>query len=85
MTLEPLVREKYNNIKEWGKAIFAPKKFKSKRKVTIAIILPPELEDRDGEQNKPVIIAEETVSNLLFYLDCNKSITPDGIHSRALK
>lgn len=29
----------------------------------------PELEDRDGKQNKPPIIQEETFSDLLLHLD----------------
>ena len=45
---------------------------------------PPELEDRDGEQNKLTITQEETLSNLLPHLDCHKSTGPDKIHPRAL-
>jgi len=43
------------------------------------------LEDREGEQNKTLIIQEAAVSNLLFYLDTYKSIGPDGIHPRVLR
>jgi len=39
---------------------------------------PPELEDRDGEQNKPLIIQEEAVNNLLPHLDTHKSMGPTG-------
>jgi len=42
----------------------------------------PELEDRDGEQNKPPIIQDEGVNNLLCHLDTQKSMGPDGIHLR---
>lgn len=41
---------------------------------------PPELEDRDEEQNKPPTIKEETVSDLLLHLDCHKPMGPDGSH-----
>ncbi|KAK4824014.1 hypothetical protein QYF61_009605 [Mycteria americana] len=44
--------------------------------------LPPELEDRDGEQNEAPIIQGEMVSNLLHHLDKHKSMGPDGIHPR---
>ena len=33
----------------------------------------PELEDRDGEQNKPPIIQEEAVNDLLHHLDTHKT------------
>ncbi|KAK4824311.1 hypothetical protein QYF61_013056 [Mycteria americana] len=45
----------------------------------------PELEDRDGEQNKPPIIQEEAVNDLLCHLDTHKSMGPDGIHLRVLR
>ncbi|KAK4831655.1 hypothetical protein QYF61_018622 [Mycteria americana] len=48
-------------------------------------IQPPELEDRDGEQNKPPIIEEEAVNDLLCHLDTHKSMGPDGIHLRVLR
>jgi len=48
-------------------------------------IQPPELEDRDGEQNKPPIIQEETVNILLCHLDTHKSMGLDGIHLRVLR
>ncbi|GAB0206562.1 hypothetical protein GRJ2_003121800 [Grus japonensis] len=48
-------------------------------------IQPPELEDRDGEQNKPPIIQEEAVNDLLRHLDTHKSMGPDGIHLRVLR
>ncbi|GAB0208240.1 mitochondrial enolase superfamily member 1 [Grus japonensis] len=48
-------------------------------------IQPPELEDRDGEQNKPPIIQEEAVNDLLCHLDTHKSMGPDGIHPRVLR
>ena len=46
---------------------------------------PPELEDRDGEQDEPPIIQEEAVNNLLHHLDAHKSMGPDGIHPRVLR
>jgi len=48
-------------------------------------IQPPELEDRDGEQNKTPIIQEEEVNDLLCHLDTHKSVGPDGIHLRVLR
>jgi len=48
-------------------------------------IKPPVLEDRDGEQNKPPIIQEEAVNDLLCHLDTYKSMGPDGIHQRVLR
>jgi len=45
----------------------------------------PKLEDRDREQNKPPIIQEEAVNNLLCHLDNHKSMRRDGIHPRVLK
>ncbi|KAK4807442.1 hypothetical protein QYF61_001993 [Mycteria americana] len=46
---------------------------------------PPELEDRDGDQNEATIIQGEMVSDLLCYLDTHKSMGPDGIYPRVLK
>ncbi|KAK4812180.1 hypothetical protein QYF61_009072 [Mycteria americana] len=48
-------------------------------------IQPPELEDRDREQNKPPIIKEEAVNDLLCHLDTHKSMGPDEIHPRVLR
>ncbi|KAK4816398.1 hypothetical protein QYF61_016715 [Mycteria americana] len=48
-------------------------------------IQPPELEDRDGEQDKPPIIEEEAVNDLLHHLDTHKSMGLDGIHLRVLR
>ncbi|KAK4817892.1 LOW QUALITY PROTEIN: hypothetical protein QYF61_002061 [Mycteria americana] len=45
----------------------------------------PELEDRDREQNKPPIIKDKAVNDLLRHLDTHKSIGPDGIHPRVLR
>jgi len=39
----------------------------------------PVLEDREGERNKPPIIQEEAVNDLLCHLDTYMSIGPDGI------
>ncbi|KAK4808571.1 hypothetical protein QYF61_009874 [Mycteria americana] len=49
------------------------------------VIQPPELEDRDGEQNKSPIIQEEALNDLLRHLDTHKSMGPDGIHPRVLR
>ncbi|KAK4821107.1 hypothetical protein QYF61_013445 [Mycteria americana] len=46
---------------------------------------PPELEDRDGDQNGAPIIQGEMVSDLLHHLDTHKSMGPDEIHLRVLK
>ena len=43
------------------------------------------LEDQDGENNKPPIIQEEAVNDLLCHLDNLKSMGPDGIHPRVLR
>jgi len=41
---------------------------------------PSVLEDRNGEQNKPPIIQEEALNDLLSHLDTYKSMGPDDIH-----
>jgi len=46
---------------------------------------PPELENRNGQQNKHPVIQEEVVNNLLCHLDNYKSVGPDGIHPRVLR
>ena len=46
---------------------------------------PPALVDRDGEQNKPCMIHDEIVLNLLRKLDAHKSMGPDGLHPRVLR
>ncbi|KAK4821914.1 hypothetical protein QYF61_004917 [Mycteria americana] len=46
---------------------------------------PPELEDRDGEQNEAPITQGELVSDLLHHLDTHKFMGPDGIHPRVLR
>jgi len=46
---------------------------------------PPELEDREGEQNKPPITQEEAVNDLLCHLDTHRYTGPDGIHPRVLQ
>jgi len=42
------------------------------------------LKDRVGVQNKPPIIQEEAINNLLCHLENYKSIGLDGIHPRVL-
>jgi len=46
---------------------------------------PPQLEDRDGEQNEAPIIQGEIFSELLHHLDTHKSMGPDGIHPQVLR
>jgi len=46
---------------------------------------PRVLEDREEEWNKPPIIQEEAVNDLLCHLDAYKSMRPDGIHPRVLR
>jgi len=46
---------------------------------------PPVLEGREGVWNKPPIIQEEAVHDLLCHLDTYKSMEPDGIHPSVLK
>ena len=40
---------------------------------------------RGGEQNRPCIIHDEMVLNLLLKLDTHKSMGPDGLHPRVLR
>ncbi|KAK4824085.1 hypothetical protein QYF61_010596 [Mycteria americana] len=47
--------------------------------------MPPELEDRDREQNEGPVIQGEMVSDLLHHLDTHRSMGPDGIHPRVLR
>ncbi|GAB0183681.1 mitochondrial enolase superfamily member 1 [Grus japonensis] len=56
-----------------------------KRRGVKPLAQPPELEDRDGEQNEALIIQGEMVSDLLHHLDTHKSMGPDGIHPRLLR
>ncbi|KAK4822047.1 hypothetical protein QYF61_008856 [Mycteria americana] len=58
--------------------------FKSKTSCSLGT-QPPELEDKDGEQNEAPIIQGEMVSDLLHHSDTQKSIGPDGIHPRVLR
>ena len=46
---------------------------------------PPALVDRDGEQNKPFMIHDEIVLDLLRKLDAYKSMGLDGLHPRVLR
>jgi len=42
-------------------------------------------EDREGERNKPPVIQEDVVNDLLCHLDTYKSMGLDGIHPRVLR
>jgi len=44
-----------------------------------------ELVNQDGEQNRPCIIHDEMVLDLLQKLDAHKSMGPDGLHPRVLR
>jgi len=46
---------------------------------------PPVLEDREGVRNKPPIIQEEAVNDLLCHLDTYRSMGLDGIYPRVLR
>ncbi|KAK4826796.1 hypothetical protein QYF61_011604, partial [Mycteria americana] len=46
---------------------------------------PPELEDRDREQDEVPIIQGEMVGDLLHHSDTHKSMGPNGIHPRVLR
>jgi len=46
---------------------------------------PPGPEDRDGVRNKPPVIQEEAINDLLCHLDTHKSMGTDGIHPRVLR
>ena len=46
---------------------------------------PPVLVDKDGEQNKPCMIHDEMVLDLLQKLDAHKSMGPDGLHPKVLR
>lgn len=48
-------------------------------------IQPPELEDRDREQNKALVMQGEMVIDFLYHLNTHKSMGPDRIHPRGLK
>ncbi|PKU45874.1 rna-directed dna polymerase from mobile element hypothetical protein [Limosa lapponica baueri] len=63
---------------------FLPQSFNSKISSSLGT-QPPELEDRDREQNEALIIQGEMSSDLLQHLDIHKSMGPDGIHPRVLK
>ena len=43
------------------------------------------LEDRDVEQNRPCIIHDEAILDLLQKLDTHKSMGPDRLHPRVLR
>jgi len=47
--------------------------------------LPPDLEVWDGEWNKSSMTEMETVRDFLLYLDCHRSVGPDGIFPRTLR
>jgi len=43
------------------------------------------LEDRETEQNKPPIIQDAALNDLLYHLGAYDSMGPDGIHPRVLR
>ena len=49
------------------------------------IVRLPALVDRDGEQNKPFMIHDKIVLDLLRKLDAYKSMGPDGLHPGVLR
>jgi len=66
-----------------GEAFFASV-FNSKTSCSLGI-QPPELEDREGEQNEAPKIQEEMVSDLLHHLDAHKSMGLDEVCPRVLR
>jgi len=50
--------------------------FNSKSSYPQVTIL-PDLDIRDGEQNKPPMIQVESVGDLLLHLDCHRSMGPE--------
>jgi len=46
---------------------------------------PPVVEDTEGEHNKPCIIQEEDVNDMLLLLDTHKSMGLDETHPRLLR
>lgn len=47
--------------------------------------LPSDMEVLDGEKNKPPTVQVETLRDLLFHLNCHRSMGPHGIHLRMLR
>lgn len=45
---------------------------------------PPEMVDRDSEQNTNPVIQEDTISDMLSHLDALMSMGPVGIHPRMM-
>ncbi|KAK4832424.1 hypothetical protein QYF61_023103 [Mycteria americana] len=87
--LQPLVDRGGNTVtKDEEKAevlnAFFASVFNSRTNCSL-VTQPPELEDRDGDQNGAPIIQGEMVSDLLHHLDAYKSMGPDEIHPRVLK
>ncbi|KAK4818854.1 hypothetical protein QYF61_020073 [Mycteria americana] len=87
--LQPLVDGGGNTVtKDEEKAevlnAFFASVFNSRANCSLGI-QPPELKDRDGDQNGAPIIQGEMVSDLLHHLDTHKSMGPDEVHPRVLK
>ncbi|KAK4826739.1 LOW QUALITY PROTEIN: hypothetical protein QYF61_010992 [Mycteria americana] len=87
--LQPLLDGGGNTVtKDEGKAevlnAFFASVFNSRASCSLGT-QPPELEDRDGDQNGAPIMQGEMASDLLHHLDTHKSVGPDEIHPRVLK
>jgi len=53
--------------------------------LTVRLVIPRVLSTQCLEQNKPSIIREEAVNNLLCHLDTHTSMELEGIHPRVLR
>ena len=65
-------------------AIFFASVFNSKTSYSLGA-QPPALVDWDGEQNRPCMIHDEIVLDLLQKLDAYKSMALDGLHPKTMR